>query len=115
MCVVAQCENEVTISEPLGHAQSEGETPMGSKTPLQTRILMYAREFLAPMPAYFDTQVISYPNSFNEIASTCSRTAKRRARMKHYPCSGPCFATLSGWFGPNFVTILASGVRVCST
>ena len=52
---------------------------------------------------------------FNKIEPWEVYPVERKRLTGHYSGSGPCQATVSGWFGPDFVTILATGVRVCST
>jgi hypothetical protein len=114
MRVLAQCEKGVTISEPLGHPEEGGWASAGSKTPLGIRTLSYDGQIQAELSRYLRCGRPTYCTVFNKIAAQLVRVAKRRAsvggelRWEGSPGTG------SGWFGPNFVTILTAGVRVCT-
>jgi hypothetical protein len=114
----AQSEKAVTISEPKGCHFSAYGNPEGSKTPtcpslyinyirgcLPIRIFLRARQ---------NGDQMAFLPVFNNMQKKSWHIAKRFGALVHHYVSGPLFVSLSGWFGPNFVTILAPGVRVCS-
>lgn len=114
MRVLAQCEKGVTISEPLGHPEKGDRASAGSKTPQEIRARSDNGEIRAELPGYCRRESLSYSNVFNKIGRVLVRIAMRGASIGCELRLEGSSNTGSGWFGPNFVTILSAGVRVCS-
>jgi hypothetical protein len=116
MLTLAHSEKAVTISEPKGCHFSASRLTNGSKTPLppsNDRINANAPR-LSYSPRNRNTGLCPpvFCPVFNNIQPNPQNVQKRRTPLLHNPSPTP---SLRRWFGPNFVTILASGVRVCST
>jgi hypothetical protein len=110
----AQCEKAVTISEPMGRSRWGAKVPVGSKTPM---------DFGIPVTGSLDPRVCGsrcfclltalHP-VFNGLQAEKVERAKRLGGPRHYLRNGHVDSTESARFGPNFVTILPTGVCVCS-
>ena len=114
MCVLAQCENAVTLREPARCALSAPGTSVGSKLPDSARVLPVGSQFEPREGARVVERGLIYCRIFNNIRGISAPPTQRKGYPFHYRSSGPFFALQSGWFGPKFVTILTAGVRVCS-
>lgn len=113
MCVLAQCENVVTLREPMRCPQGLSRTAGGSKLPVSAQVARNQPQIVARIWAFVSEGVFAYLRIFSKITANQGELAKRNLQIVHYPFCGPFFAIVSGWFGPKFVTILAIGVRVC--
>jgi len=113
MRLPAQCENVVTISEPMGCPRGGLRVPDGSKTPLifQGRFLV---GYLAQLQG-FSTSSLRGSNFsvFNELRGKNGCGRKRLMERVRYLLDGHGDSTLTARFGPNFVTILPIGECVC--
>jgi hypothetical protein len=110
----AQCEKAVTISELMGRSRRGSGVPVGSKTPI---------DFGIPVPGSLDLRVSGSPcfclltalhPVFNGLQAEKVERGKPLGGTDHYLLDGHVDSTRGARFGPNFVTILPTGVCVCS-
>jgi hypothetical protein len=110
----AQCEKAVTISEPMGRSHRDAEVPVGSKAPM---------DFGIPVTGSLDPRASASPGFclltalhpvFNGLHAKKVERAERWGAPEHYLGNGHVESTEIARFGPNFVTILPTGVCVCS-
>jgi hypothetical protein len=115
MLTLVHSEKAVTISEPKGCHFSASQLTNGSKTPLRpaNNIIITNVPHLSYSPSHKNTapRTPVFRPVFNNMQLIPQNIGKRRAPLLHNPSPTP---SLRRWFGPNFVTNLASGVRVCS-
>ena len=112
MLTQAQCEKAVTNSEPMGCPlarnpdleESKSVTPACFSIPESLR--SFARALIA-LDAFYPI--------FNGLEAGAAEEPKRNGRKLHHYQGRQFIGRLGGWFGPSFVTIFATGVRVCST
>lgn len=115
MRTLAQYEKAVTISEPNGCHFLAYRSSQGSKTPICLALPITGCGQASPTPRTRNSSKDpDFHSVFNNLQTKPGRPSKRFRAPVHNSMSGPFFAVTSGWFGPNFVTILAPGVRVCS-
>lgn len=114
MRALAQCENAVTLREPVRSPGAAAKMLVGSKFPLSAYVPPNQLQIMHRVGPCSAGRPFIYFLVFNDIAYDQTEAAKRKVHGPHYSFRGPFFAVWIGWFGPKFVTILAAGVRVCS-
>ncbi len=108
----AQCENTVTISEPMVCTREVSEGRWESKGPLP-QLAVLSRTQIGVRPEFLALAIILLV--FSDLRAK-TPWKWRRIRNPIQYLQNSAFVLLRGeWFGPNFVTILAEGVRVCSS
>ena len=111
---LAQCEKAVTISEPTGRRKAGPGVPMESKTPID---LLDLDAVSLDTPVGKGSRFPFNPvwrSVFNRLRVDTAVLRKGLGCAARYIRDGHALRTRGGRFGPNFVTILPTGVCVCS-
>ncbi len=112
MLTQAQCEKAVTNSEPMGRPRSGNPSLEESKSVTSAcfstpgSLKSFASELIA-MGAFYPI--------FNGLEGSAAEEPKRKGSKLHHYRGRQFIGRLGEWFGPSFVTIFATGVRLCST
>src|SRR5580704_9714663 len=114
MLYPAQCEKAVTNSEPMGRPKCGPQVPTGSKTPLYLPGRVQLGPFPGGLVASYSRLAGTFHTVFSGLQAKRVRRWKRIGGPDHYLLNGHVDPTRSARFGPNFVTILPTGVCVCS-
>jgi hypothetical protein len=111
MATQARCEKAVTISEPMRRTRWSSKVIVSSEPRLHSQALLFGQRI--PARAKFSLPDLFFPvfNGLRDIAAL--RTEQFRNILQYL--QNRAFVLLrSGWFGPSFVTIMPTGVGVCS-
>jgi hypothetical protein len=111
MLIRAQCEKAVTISEPIGHAlDGFCATPkLGSGVRAGARLFVGRNPMNLERLAPSDLCLV-----FNDLRAVEGLKSKRCTSTPQYLQNRAFVLLQGGWFGPSFVTIMPTGVGVCS-
>ena len=111
MLTLAQCEKAVTISEPMGRSPWCAEVFMGSKIQQHFRKMLQGR----PIPAVSETSPLAtFCPVFNGLRGGAALKWGRLSNTPQYLQNRAFVLLRDEWFGPSFVTIMPTGVWVCS-
>jgi hypothetical protein len=111
MLTRAQCEKAVTISEQVGYSGGGVRISLPVKAPMAACVL---RCLWPAQEAFRFSSAAALHLVFNDLRAGVALTWKRLRRSPQYLPNRAFVLLQDSWFGPNFVTILAKGVRVCS-
>ena len=111
MLTRAQCEKAVTIRESVGCPERGGVILAGAKALMAAPVLASLRE---THDGYGFSWSAVLRRVFNDLRAGVALGWKRLGRPAKYLPNRAFVLLQRAWFGPNFVTILAKGVRVCS-
>jgi len=114
MLRLAECEKAVTNSEAMGCAEEDSRVPTGSKTPLKLLSFVLIVLFAEKHGSSSFCRAGSRHSVFNGLQAEKARRGKRWRGTVDYLLGGHVDSTTGARFGPNFVTILPTGVCVCS-
>jgi hypothetical protein len=111
MATQAQCEKAVTIPEPKGRARKGVRSFQEYQSLLAAEKVGRANRVLSclAIPACRVVCIV-----FNDLRAGLAFRWKRSSDLFQYLPNRAFVLLQGGWFGPNFVTIFAEGVRVCS-
>jgi len=112
MATQAQCEKAVTISEPLGRSLWRSEVTVGSKSPSPSASWLSGQRI--PAGLLFMLSDTFFP-VFNGLRDVTGLRSERFRNSLQYLQNRAFVLLRSGWFGPSFVTIMPTGVGVCSS
>src|SRR5580704_5738990 len=110
----AQCEKAVTISEPMGCSQRGAGVPVGSKTPTGLELPVAASLYPRVRGSACFCLSTAWHPVFNGLQARKVARGRSPGGPRLYLLDGHVEATRSARFGPNFVTILPTGVCACS-
>jgi hypothetical protein len=114
MLRLAQCEKAVTISEPMGRTPEGQKVREGWKTPIAGARFVRASRVTQIQGFSFSCPSCDFSPIFNDLQGEKVRRVKRFGGPVHHLQKGNFVSTRGARFGPNFVTILPTGVCVCS-
>jgi hypothetical protein len=111
MLTQAQCEKAVTISEPMGRLPRSSEVVAASRTQVRLWMLKFERRDRA---FYLSSQIGSFRLVFNGLGNLAAAKQKRFTTIRKYLQNRAFVLLRDARFGPSFVTIMPTGVWVCS-
>jgi hypothetical protein len=111
MLTQAQCEKAVTISEPMGRLPGSSEVVTASNTLVQLRILKLEQQDRA---FSISSQIGIFRLVFNGLRNQAAPKRKRFRTIRKYLQNRAFVLLRDGRFGASFVTIMPTGVWVCS-
>jgi hypothetical protein len=111
MLTEAQCEKAVTISEPMGRLPWSSEVVTASNTQVQLWGLKLERQI---RPFSISSQIGIFRLVFNGLQNQAVAKRKRFRTIRKYLQNRAFVLLRDGRFGPSFVTIMPTGVWVCS-
>lgn len=114
MLRLAECENAVTISEPMGCPREGARVAAGSKTPMGKADAVPPSPVAGIPGARYSWQLRAFHPVFSDLRVKRGQGGKRLGSEVHYLLDGHVVSTRYARFGPNFVTIQPIGVCVCS-
>src|SRR6185437_5228311 len=112
MLIPAQCEKAVTIPERIGRPQLRRAVPAGWKAPRYTVISSTENSFTPISELSQPTSQFAFYPVFSGLHAQEAPSLKRLSGSARHLTNGNQVATRGGQFGPNFVTILPTGVCV---
>ncbi len=111
MLTQAQCEKAVTISEPMGRLPWSSEIVTASKTLVHLWMSKLERQFRAFFVSF---QIGVFRLVFSGLRNQSAAKRKRLRTIRKYLQNRAFVLLRDGRFGPSFVTIMPTGVWVCS-
>jgi hypothetical protein len=111
MATLAQCEKAVTISEPMGCTAWSSKAIVSSKDPLCFPTRLSGGRI--PAGSKFSLPDLFF-SVFNDLRGLASTRGRQFRNILRYLQNRAFVLLRSGWFGPSFVTIMPTGVGVCS-
>jgi hypothetical protein len=111
MLTRAQCEKAVTISEPIGHAREglRASLELASGVSVRVQLSMGRNPVNVEPLAPSNLRLV-----FNDLRVGAASKGERFRSPLQYLSNRAFVLLRGGWFGPSFVTIMPTGVGVCS-
>jgi hypothetical protein len=111
MLTQAQCEKAVTISEPMGRIPWSSEIVTASKILVQLWMSKPERQVRA---FSISSHIRIFRLVFNGLGNQVAGERKRFGTIRKYLQNRAFVLLRDARFGPSFVTIMPTGVWVCS-